>query len=45
MREKDFDGLGGCETRWCGNDDKWSGDFRIVHSGRKQGKNMEWFCF
>lgn len=39
MREKQLDVLGVCETKWGDNDDFWSDDFRIIHSGGKQGKN------
>lgn len=39
MRKKQLDVLGVCETRWGDNDDFWSDDFKIIHSGGKQGKN------
>lgn len=39
MRKNQLDVLGVCETRWSDNDDFWCDDFRIIHSGGKQGKN------
>lgn len=39
MKLNQLDILGVCETRWGDNGDFWSDDFRMIHSGDKQGKN------
>uniref|UniRef100_A0A8D9DT62 Craniofacial development protein 2 n=1 Tax=Cacopsylla melanoneura TaxID=428564 RepID=A0A8D9DT62_9HEMI len=40
MKRAELDILGICETRWAGNGDFTSEDFRIIHSGNeKRGKN------
>jgi len=33
MSQLDINILGLCETRWTGQSDFYSGDFRIIHSG------------
>lgn len=34
-----MDILGLCETRSEGNGDYWSDDYRVIHTGREQGRN------
>lgn len=44
MGEKDLDVLGVCETRWDDNDNLWSDDFRIIHSGGNKEKMERHSC-